>query len=101
MQREKPASKPKPKAKDPSDISKARHNPIIDTDYPPPMDPMYVNRALIHPWRRKGGVLPGSKETPSAVMWTHMEQNMFELQVAAAEHGTHPQKELHEDPYPQ
>lgn len=100
MQREKSSTSTAGKNKNKEDKPKTQKN-NIDTNYPPPMDPMYVSRTLIHPWRRKGGVLFTSKETPSAVMWTHMEQNMFELQVAAAEHGTHPRKQTPEDPYPQ
>ena len=99
MQAEKTA---KSRAKDKtSDSKKKNQQALVDVNYPSPMEPMYISRTLIRQWRNKGGVLPASKETPSAVMWTHMEQNMFELQVAAAEHGTHPQKDVHEDPYPQ
>lgn len=68
-------------------------------DYPPPMEPDSVNRSLIRPRRRKNDILPSATAAPSAVMWTHMEQNMFELQVAAAENGSHPPKKVMEDPY--
>jgi hypothetical protein len=75
-------------------------DPVLD--FPSPMAPQYLNRSLVHPWRRKNEVTPAAAETPSTVLWTHLEQNMFELQVTAAENATHAKHgDTVLDPYPQ
>jgi hypothetical protein len=66
------------------------------------MDPNYVNRSLVKPWRMANDVAPEAAATPLSVLWTHLEQNMFELQVTAAENETHPTAPPAIDgPYPQ
>lgn len=71
-------------------------------EYPPPMEPLYGSRVLLKPWRRNNELAPNAGETPTAVVWTHLEQNMFDLQVSASESGTHPRKApFNENPYPQ
>ena len=75
---------------------------IGEFEYPMPMEPLYVNRTLLKPWRRKEeNVAIKGNDISTSVMWTHMEQNMFELQVSAAASGTHEPKEFPENPYPQ
>jgi hypothetical protein len=61
--------------------------PVLD--FPLPIAPQYLNRSLVHPWRRKSDVLPAAGLRPTTVLWTHLEQNMFELQVTASENETH------------
>ena len=76
--------------------------PKDDFEYPLPMEPLYGNRFLLKPWRRANEISPSAAETPTSVVWTHLEQNMFDLQVSAVESGTHPPRHhVPENPYPQ
>jgi hypothetical protein len=89
-------------SKQKSVISKPGKASELSFEFPPPMSPQYLNRSLVQPWRRKNEVAPTAGLTPSTVLWTHLEQNMFELQITAAENETHPKTEMSvDDPYPQ
>jgi hypothetical protein len=73
-----------------------------DFDYPAPIDPSYSKRKLVRPWADREEMPKGATKTSTGVVWTRMEQNMFELQVVAAENGTHERgDQFKASPYPQ
>jgi hypothetical protein len=82
--------------------SSAQSDIKTDFAFPSPVEPNYCSRMLVHPPEKRKEVSDVDYGAAASVIWTRMEQNMFDLQAKAAENETHERKGgFLEDPYPQ